>query len=372
MRGARPTWAEIDLSAIRHNISVVRQLVGSSVEIMAVVKADAYGHGSVPVVRAAVEAGADRLGVASLGEAIELREAGIYFPIQILGCSLPEQADDIVHYNVVQTVSNEDIVSALSRAAVKAREVARVHIKVDTGMGRVGVSERELVAFVHKVSEYEAVRIEAIMTHLPCADEESDDHTLAQIEQFRRLVSDESIQSLGIQSHVANSAAVIRYPASHMDLVRPGLMIYGATTVKDCPVRRLLRPALSLRSQIVQIRAMTAGETVSYGRTYSLPKDTLVGVIPLGYADGFSRSLSNRAQVLVNGKRAPVIGRVCMDQCLVDLGDVGRVRLGDAVTLIGTDNGESIRAEEVAEWAGTIPHEVLCTIGKRVQRIYGP
>lgn len=370
MNVQRPTWAEIDLSAIRHNISVIRQVVGVNVEIMAVVKADGYGHGSESVARAAAEAGADRLGVAILDEAVELREAGVYFPIQILGCSLPEQADEIVNYNLVQTVSNEDMVRALSREATRARKIARIHIKVDTGMGRIGVPEHELVRFLRRVSEYDAVRIEAIMTHLPCADEEEDGFTSSQIERFRRLTEDEAIEALKVQFHAANSAAVIRYPASHFNLVRPGLMVYGATTLRDCPVRSLLRPALSLKSRIVQIRRMSKGDAVSYGRTYSLKRDTVVATIPIGYADGFSRALSDRAHVLVNGRRAPVVGRVCMDQCLVDIGDAGDVRLGDTVTLIGSDNGESIHAEEVATWAGSIPHEVLCTIGKRVQRVY--
>lgn len=370
MRRERLTWAEIDLSAIRHNIGVVRQLVGTTVEIMAIVKADAYGLGSVPVARAAIEAGADRLGVATLYEAIELRESGIYFPIQILGCSLPEQAAEIVHYNLVQTISNMETVYALSRAAIKERKAAHVHVKVDTGMGRVGVPAEKLTEFVAKILEHKAVSIDGIMTHLPNADEPLDDFTPMQIERFSQLISDARIKSLGADFHAANSAGVVRYPSSYFDLVRPGLMIYGATTVLDTPVQRLLRPALSLKSQVVQVRSMGQGESVSYGSTYRLSKDTLVGIIPIGYADGFSRALSNRAQVLVNGKRASVIGRVCMDQCLIDLDEAGDVHLGDTVTLIGTDNGESIRVEDVAEWAGTIPHEVLCTIGKRVQRVY--
>jgi len=370
VRPERSTWAEIDLSAIKHNIGVVRQLVGTGVEIMAVVKADAYGHGSAAVARTAVESGVDRLGVATLTEAIELREAGVRFPIQILGCSLPEQADDIVRYNIVQTVSNEEIVRALSRAAARATKTARVHIKVDTGMGRVGVAEHELPQFVRRVSEYESVRIEGLMTHFPCADEASDDFTPSQIERFRLLAGDESVKRYNVLLHAANSAAIVRYPESYFNLVRPGLMLYGAVTLSDCPVRPLLKPALSLKSRIVQIRSMSSGEAVSYGRTYVTPKDTVVAAIPIGYADGFSRMLSNKAQVLVNGKRVPVVGRVCMDQCLVDIADAGEVRLGDIVTLIGADGGELIRAEEVAAWAGTIPHEVLCTIGKRVQRIY--
>jgi alanine racemase len=370
VRAERSTWAEIDLSAIRHNIGIIRQLVGIGVEIMAVVKADAYGHGSAAVARTAVESGVDRLGVATLTEAVELREAGVHSPIQILGCSFPEQAEDIVRYNIVQTVSNEEIVRALSRAATRARRIARVHIKVDTGMGRVGVSEHELARFVRRASEYESVRIEAIMTHLPCADEETDDFTPSQIERFRLLAADEAIKPLNVLLHAANSAAIIRYPESHLNLVRPGLMLYGATTLSDCPIKPLLKPALSLKSRIVQIRTMSKGEAVSYGRTYVTSSDTAVATIPIGYADGFSRMLSGRAQVLVNGRRAPVIGRVCMDQCLVDIKDAGEARLGDIVTLIGTDNGESICAEEVADWADSIPHEVLCTIGKRVQRIY--
>lgn len=370
MRAERSTWAEIDLSAIKHNIGVVRQLVGMGVEIMAVVKADAYGHGSAAVAKTAIESGVDRLGVAALAEAVELREAGVRSPIQILGCSLPEQADDIVRYNITQTVSNEEIVRALSRAAARARRIARIHIKVDTGMGRVGVAEHELPQFVRRVSEYESIRIEALMTHFPCADEQRDDFTPSQIERFLRLACDEAVKPLNVLLHAANSAAIIRYPESYFNLVRPGLMLYGATTLSDCPIRPLLKPALSLKSRIVQIRTMSRGEAVSYGRTYVSQEDTVVATIPIGYADGFSRMLSGKAQVLVNGKRAPVIGRVCMDQCLVDIGEAGEVRLGDTVTLIGTDGGESVHPEEVAAWAGSIPHEVLCTIGKRVQRIY--
>lgn len=372
MNTCRPTWAEIDLSAIRHNVGVVRQIVGPTVEIMAVVKADAYGHGSVPVAKAAIEAGVDRLGVAILDEAVELREAGIDVPIQILGCSLPEHAREVVRYDLVQTVSNEEIVFALSREAAKAGKIARVHVKVDTGMGRVGVSAEKLIEFVGRISGCEAVKIEGIMTHLPCADEPEDDFTPKQIQQFARLISDPKIVSLGegIRYHAANSAGIVRYPFSHFNLVRPGLMLYGATTVTGSPIQRLLRPALSLKSRIVQVRAMRMGEAVSYGRTYRLPKDTLVAVIPIGYADGYPRALSNKARVLVNGKFAPVIGRVCMDQCMIDIGEVGDVKVGDTVTLIGTDKGASIRVEDVAVWADTIPHEILCTIGKRVRRAY--
>ncbi|MFH1347831.1 MAG: alanine racemase [Candidatus Margulisiibacteriota bacterium] len=360
------TYAEISLSAIKHNIGEVRKLLKPKVKYMAVVKANAYGHGAVAVSRAAVEAGADFLAVANLLEAMELREAGIVSPILILTESPTSVMDEIIQYDLSQTIYSFTEAQALSDEARKRNKNARVHVKIDTGMGRVGVRPSEANAFITKISSLTGLDIEGVFTHFAMAEDPQDNFTQDQFQKFSQVIS--KVDHIPIK-HSANSAAVLFHPETHLDMVRVGLMMYGLYPQGNS--RRLidLKPALSFRSRVTYLKRVPAGTPLSYGCTYVAPKETSIATIPVGYADGFSRRLSNRGQVIIRGKRYPVVGRVTMDLTMLDVGNA-KVEVGDEVVLIGEQNGQAISADEVAALEDTISYEVVCGIGKRVPRIY--
>ena len=360
------TYAEISLSAIKHNIVEVRKLLAAGTRFMAVVKANAYGHGVVAVSRAAVEAGAESLAVANLKEALEIREAGVVCPILILTESPTSVMDEIVQYDLRQTVYSFSEARTLSEEARKRQKTARVHVKVDTGMGRVGVPPSEAVAFVTKIASLPGIEVEGIFTHFAMAEDPNDNYTAQQFQKFKQIIS--RIRNAPVR-HAANSAAVLYHPDTHLDMVRVGLMIYGLYPVGTS--RRLvsLKPALSFKSRVTYLKRIPVGTPLSYGCTYTAASDSTVATIPVGYADGFNRRLSNRGQVIIRGKRYPVVGRVTMDLTLVNVGD-DRVEVGDEVMLIGEQNGQAISVDEVAGLEDTISYEVICGIGKRVPRIY--
>ncbi len=360
------TCAEISLSAIRHNISEIRKLLSRGVKFMAVVKANAYGHGAIAVARAAVEAGADYLAVANLKEALELREAGVVSPILILTESPTSVMDEIIQYNLSQTVYSFSEARALSEEACKRKKSARVHVKVDTGMGRVGVAPSQAVAFIAKISSLPGLQLEGIFTHFAKAEDPQDRFTVDQFQKFKQIVA--RVPNIPIK-HSANSAGVLFHPETHLDMVRVGLMMYGLYPQGNS--RRLvnLMPALSFKSRITYLKRVLAGTPLSYGCTYAAPVETTIATVPVGYADGFSRRLSNRGKVIIKGKRFPVVGRVTMDLTMVDVGNA-KVEVGDEVVLIGEQDGQAISADEIAALEDTISYEVVCGIGKRVARVY--
>jgi alanine racemase len=333
---------------------------------MAVVKANAYGHGSTAVSRAAVEAGADYLGVANLKEALELREAGILSPILILTESPTSVADEVVQHGLTQTIYSFSEAKALSDESEKRKKPVKVHVKIDTGMGRVGVLPSEAMAFITKVASLPGLKLEGIFTHFAKAEDPEDHFTADQFQKFQQIAA--RVPQIPLK-HSANSAAALFHRQTHLDMVRVGLMMYGLYPQGNS--RRLisLKPALSFKSRVTYLKTVPAGTPLSYGSTYATPNETAIATIPVGYADGYSRRLSNRGQVLIRGRRYPVVGRVSMDLTLVNVGS-GGVEMGDEVVLIGEQNGQIISAEEIAALEDTISYEVVCSIGKRVPRVY--
>jgi alanine racemase len=360
----RPVWAEVDLQAIRDNLRAISGTLKRDTVLMAVVKANAYGHGLVPVARVAVEAGAERLGVALVEEAIELRQAGLDVPIQILSEAPAVAADRIVELGIIPTVYSLAAAQAISRAADGRDEAIDVHIKVDTGMHRVGVAPRQVVELYQAVKELPGIRVEGMLTHFACADDPENDYTEKQLAVFLRLR--ETLPEIPIW-HAANSAAALFMPETHLDMVRIGLAMYGLQP-SSLPSPVLLNPALSLKAGIGFTQDLAPGEGASYGLTFIAAKPMRVGTLPIGYGDGFSRLLSNRGSAIINGRRVPLIGNICMDQLLVEL--PAGASVGDEAVLIGRQGDETISAEEIAALLGTINYEIVCMINNRVPRRY--
>ena len=365
------TWATVHLGALRHNVREVRRLVGEGVGVAAVVKASAYGHGAVAVSRAALDAGASVLVVANAQEGIELRDAAIDAPILIGGASFPLDAEAIVAHGLSPCLSPAALLDALVAAARRQGRVARVHLMADLGMRRDGVTWDEALALASRIRELPEVHLEGVASHFPTADGASLSFSEGEIAEFRRLLAE--IGALGLQpryAHLANSAGILRLPDSHFNLVRAGIMLYGMAGAPCLGGLADWRPVLAWRTRVVYVRAVRAGTPVGYGHTWAAERDTVVATLPVGYHDGFLRVYSNNADVLIRGRRAPVVGRVSMDYATVDVGHIPGVCVGDVATLLGRDGGERITAEELAERRGTIPYEVTCAIGPRVQRVH--
>ena len=371
MNALPPTRAVVDLGAVEHNMAQVRGLVGEEVEILAVVKADGYGHGAVKVARACERAGAALLGVALVEEGAELRRAGIGLPILVQCCAGENEIDALLEYELTPTIASCEFAERLSEKASAAGVTASAHADIDTGMGRIGFSPRTAVEEISKVSSLPNLNLDGIYTHFTTSEIEDDPYTLAQLRLFKELIDDLSVRGVGPpRVHAANSGAVINYAQAHLTLVRPGLILYGV-----CPHRNLenkldLRPALRFQTSIVFLKEVAAGTSLGYGRSFVAPAPMRIATANAGYGDGYPWRLSNKSTALVRGKKAPVVGRVSMDQLLIDVSSVPDAKLGDVVTLLGADGTERISAEDAAEWAGTIPYEILCGIGKRVPRLY--
>ncbi|HBT20778.1 MAG TPA: alanine racemase [Peptococcaceae bacterium] len=370
---ARPAWAEINLDNLAHNIREVRRIVNSKSQIMAVVKANAYGHGVYEAGRVFLENGARYLGVAILDEAVKLRLKGFNVPIVILGYTPVSDLGMVVEYDLIQTIFDLDHANFLSEAALRQGKKAKIHIKIDTGMGRLGFpAEEKSVEIVEKIAELPGIFIEGIYTHFASADTKDKTYTLEQLKKFCWFL--EKLRETGIDipiKHAANSAALMDIPETHLDMVRPGIILYGLYPSDEVDKSKIsLKPALSLKAQVASVKRMKAGSSISYGCTYTLKKDSLVAVLPIGYADGYSWLLSNKGYVLVGGKRVPIIGRVCMDQLMVDVSSVPDVKIGDEAVFIGRQGAEEITAEDIARWIGTINYEVICMISERVPRRY--
>lgn len=367
----RPAWAEVDLDLLQHNLKEISRVAGADTAIMAVVKANAYGHGAVECARVAVDTGVKYLGVAVGLEALELRAAGIKTPILVLGYTPAEQAPSMVANDIDVTVFDLEPVLALSAAAAKAGKSAKVHLKVETGMSRLGIPPGEaLDKFLETIKTLPNVKLTGVFTHFAASDEDHD-YTNRQFDLFREAMK--SVNNKGFASvlrHSANSAAIMDFPHTYLDIVRPGLVMYGFYPSDRVTRRADIKPVLSLKARIAHIRQASAGETIGYARTYKTSAPTLVATLPIGYADGYDRGLSNTSYVLVKGTRAPVLGRVCMDQMMVDVTNVPEVKVGDVAVLMGEQSGDSITADDLARMVQTIPHELLTKIGKRVPRVY--
>jgi alanine racemase len=366
-----PTYATVNLAALAHNLSCIKRYLPPACEIMAIVKANAYGHGAVRIAHALIRQGIGRFAVASLDEGIELRQAGLAVPIVVLGALFEEQLADLVAHRLTPVVSDEHILPSLVKAVHSQPAPYPIHLKVETGMGRLGLSPEELLSLLDNPALRNPLQIEGVMTHLADADGADSAFTEEQLGAFRAIL--EQIRQRGLTLplvHAANSAAIVRFADAHFSLVRPGIMLYGYHTLPASVPAPNLMPVLTLRTTIVQLRTIPQGKTVSYNGTFVAKRPTRIAVLPIGYADGYSRQLSNRGFVLIRGRRAPIIGLVCMDMTMVDVTDLAPLQIGETVTLIGQQGGESIWAGEVAGWIGTIPYEVLCGIGSRVPRLY--
>lgn len=367
----RPTWAEVDLGAIEYNFRQLKQIVGKKTKVLAAVKADAYGHGLYGVSKRLEACKVDYLGVASVDEAIELREKGIRSPVIVLSAILKSEARPMVEYDITATIADISFAKFLNSVSKNAKRPTKVHVKVDTGMGRLGVWHDEADSFVREVAALPHLELEGIYTHFPVAEELDDPFTDEQLALFNLLIERLAKERIRISyRHAANSMALVSRRHSHLNLVRPGLMIYGLHP-SPCSVDMVkLKPALSFKTKIVFLKRARAGRSISYGRTHITKRETTIATLAVGYGDGYNRLLSNKASVLIRGVRAPVIGRVCMDQTMVDVGDVKGVAVGDEVVLIGAQGKEKISAEELARLCSTIPYEITCWISRRVPRIY--
>lgn len=372
-QAAKRTWAEISLPNLEHNYRALRGMLPRGCRFLGVVKANAYGHGAVPVARKLEKLGAEYLAVACLDEAVELRRAGITAPILLLGPTPAEFAGELLHYDLTQSVQDLASARTLSDAAVRADKPLKIHIKVDTGMSRLGflcdeehenASAKEIV----KACSLPGIEAEGIFTHFANADGD-ERYTMRQLTRFLDVL--DKLRAGGVSfkiRHCAASAAVLNYPCTHLDMVRPGIALYGHYPDPSCQGLDGpgLLPVMTLKTRIVAVRELPAGTCISYGCTHTLARDSRLAVLPVGYADGLERLLSNRTQMLVHGQRVPILGRVCMDMCMVDVTDLPAVQTGDVATVFGPE----LPLEEKADMAGTIQYELLCGVAPRVPRVY--
>ncbi|MGB3112549.1 MAG: alanine racemase [Candidatus Omnitrophota bacterium] len=366
----RPTWAEIDLKAISYNLDRIRELLSGDVGIMAVVKANAYGHGICRVSKVLVENGITYLGVATVDEALKLRASGIKVPILAMGSVLKDEAEAAVKRGITLTLADERLLKDLMAIAKKLKRRPKVHIKIDTGMGRIGIWHEEALEFIKKVSGKKAIELEGIYTHFSSAGRDKS-FTRSQINHFEKIIEKLEKEDIRVKhKHAANSIAVVDWKGSHLNLVRPGILIYGIYPKESFRMKFKLKPVMNLKTRIVYLKDTPAGRSISYGRTHITRKDTKIATIPIGYADGYGRILSNKAEALVKGKHVKVVGVVTMDQALLDVGHVKDVKIGDEVVLIGRQGKSYVPVEKVARLAGTIPYEIVSSITDRVPRIY--
>ncbi|MGG4033153.1 alanine racemase [Paenibacillus cisolokensis] len=373
MFGYRETWAEVSLDAIAHNVRAIKAGIKPSCRFMAVVKADGYGHGAVQTAKAALEAGADRLGVALLDEALQLRVSGIDCPILVLGYMPPASVEAAVKHRIAVTVSTREELEAVMECAASHRQHADVHLKVDTGMSRLGVTDRETALDLARLAASSPwIRLEGIFTHFASADSPDETYTQGQFRTFLAYIA--HLERHGIRvpvKHCCNSAATLRFSEMHLDMVRVGISLYGLLPFAG-PVPGLpeLRPAMQWKTRIAALKQIPAGQPIGYGCTYRPERPSRIAVIPAGYADGLSRRLSNRGSIMIGGRKAPIVGRVCMDQTMADVSAIPGVRVGDEAILFGCAEKGCLPVDEMASQLDTIHYEIVCTVGKRVPRVY--
>jgi len=368
----RPTFAEIDLSAIHHNLTQVRNQVGKHPHIMAVVKANAYGHGMIPVAKSVLSGKlASYLGVAIVEEGITLRHSGISAPVLVLTAAPEPQLKLFVEHDLDATLCSISIARKLDRIAAGIGKKAVVHVKIDTGMGRIGIGPKDAMAFLGEVKKLKNIEVAGIFTHFATADEKKLSFARKQLSEFTSLLGELDAAGIHIPiKHCANSGAILQMKESYLDMVRPGIMLYGYYPSRETRKSVPLKPAMSIRSRIEFMKTVEKGTSVSYGRRYYTSSRTNIASVAIGYADGISRRLTNKTGVLVNGKQYPVVGTICMDQLMIDVGDRTACKIGDRVTLMGRDGDMEISCWKISDTLGTIPYEVFCMVSERVPRSY--
>ena len=367
----RPAWIEIDLSALEENYKFIRSKINKNTKIAAVVKANAYGHGAVQVAKKLSQLGVEYFCVGSPDEGIELRNIGIKKPILVLAEVLASQFQDIIEGDLIQTAASLKTLKALNEAGSKADKIIKVHLKFDTGMGRIGFFPEELPEIYNLAEELEYIKVEGIFSHFARADEQNKEFSQLQLQRFKTALT--RIRAAGYklpQLHIANSAAVIDLEKTSLDLVRPGIMLYGLLPSDQLRNEAEIKPLLSFKTRIVQLRSLPAGSAVSYGSTYKTDSEEKLAVLPIGYKDGYPRLLSNQGEVLIRGQRAPIRGRVCMGQTIVSVDQIKNAEVGDEVVLIGHQGDEEISAAEIAELCGTINYEIVCNLSERLEKVY--
>lgn len=365
-------WASIDLDRICANIERTRQRIKPGTSIMAIIKADGYGHGAVPVARV-LDSGVDAYGVAMLEEALELRRDGVKKPILILGNTPFPQFSELVEYDVRASVFYKEMAAGIAGEAMRQKKTASIHLKLDTGMSRIGFAlSEESIKEIIEISRMDGIRIEGCFTHFAKADEKNKEFTLRQLKLFMDFANRLKEEGVKIPIlHISNSAGMIDVPQANLDMVRSGISTYGIYPSQKVEKENLfLEPAMSIRARISFIKTLPANTPVSYGGTFVTEKETKVATIPVGYGDGYQRALSNRGWVLVKGKKAPILGRICMDQFMVDVTGIPDVGMNDVATLLGQDGDQIISLEQLSEMAGSFPYEFLCDVGKRIPRVY--
>ncbi len=366
------SWVDIDLKALSYNLNQIRQKIKGR-GILAVVKSDAYGHGAREVSRLLAKNGVAALGVATVAEAKNLREGGIKLPVAVLSGILPEQIEAVIDYRLIPTISDLRSAQLLSKIAKKKGKKVNAQVKIDTGMHRLGVGYKEAVSLIKKIKALPFIHLQGIFTHFVSADEKNKKLTDLQIQRFQKILDELKKNGIDIPwQHAANSAAILDVPQSYFNMVRPGLILYGCYPSGEVSRSISLRPVMSLKSKVIFLKKVSKGCSVSYGHTWRAKKDTIIGILPIGYSVGYSRFLSNRGEVIIKGKKFPVIGRVCMDLVLVNLGLMSSVQIGDEVILMGGKNNQVITTEDMARKIGTIPYEILCLLGNRLPRVFLP
>jgi alanine racemase len=371
--GLRPTWLEINLDNLAHNMRETRKLVREGTLIMAVVKGDAYGHGAVASAKVFLENGADWLGVATLTEALELRKAGYMAPILVLGYTPENQYVELVEADVRAAIYNVGHAASLSKVAMERSRRARIHIKIDSGLGRIGfLPNEQSISDIMKISRLPGVEVEGIFTHFAVAGSPDKSYTRQQFNRFMWVVEELRRRGLDIPlKHASASQAIIDLPEYNLDMVRAGTMLYALFSTKELSENKaMLRPALTLKTRISNLKTVPSGTGISYGLTFTTKRESKIGTLPIGFADGYKSILSNKGYVGVRGSRVPVVGVVCMDQLMIDLTEVEGVEVGDEVVLFGYGDGSSPRIDEFAAWADTHVHEIACSITRRVPRVY--
>ncbi len=367
----RPTVCLIDVGALRWNFRQARKKVGPQVKILSVVKANAYGHGACEMAEVLEDEGSDSFGTATVEEGIELRQRGIRSPVVVLAGVYPDQMEDIEKYDLTPVICESEVLTRLKKLAKKRKRPLNFHLKVDTGMGRVGFLASETASWLSHLSGLEELKLQGVFSHFSRAESVSHKYTKKQLESFRQVL--QVLQANGHQPnyvHLANSAAIITLPEAYFTMVRPGLMLYGIYPSPEMVNEISLKPVLTWKTSIQQLKKVPKGFSISYGQTFTTQRESMIATLPLGYADGYKRSLSNRGAVLVRGQRAPIIGTICMDLTMVDVTDIRGVNQGDEVVLLGQQKDAAISADEMASWANTISYEILTSISARVPRIH--
>ncbi len=366
------TLATIHLSALAHNLRELRRILAPQVDILAVIKADGYGHGCLAMADALSRLGIRRFGVATVHEGVLLREAGRLEDILVMGGILPEQVKALVQASLVPVLSDADAMHALSREVGPEKTPYPVHVKVDTGMRRLGFKTEDAPSLLKSPMFAHTFLCRGLMTHLADADNPDPAFTLHQLDRFHEVVSNLPANARSLCRHTANTAGILWHPHAHMDMVRPGLLLYGYMPAPDRDAPVSLRPVMSLKTKVVHLKTARKGEPVSYGDLYRTKRDSRLAILPIGYAHGYNRRLSNKGEVIIHDQRFPVVGRICMDMTVVDVTDNPAIKPGDDVTLIGKSENQAITASDLANWQDSIPYEVLCNLGPTVPRVYEP